>query len=329
MKNGLLFLFVALVCRPAQAATDTAAAFLKIEPDAYSAGSGGQGATLGRGAAGLACNPASAAWRRRGREMDVALAHLEWGAGIREESVAWTGAFGSKRAFGVEARVVNYGDLDRRDSDGVGEGSFGARSVAVGAVFARPFFTGLAAGVAGRFLWEQIDVHSGATFAADLGLQGDYPKHGIRFGAAARNLGLAYSLAPGAPAKGVPIQLAAGASVRIMPDPELWLAGEFNEQPVEHRLATSLGAEWTRALGREFVLRLRVGGQAGSRVATMPSAGFTLDASFGALDYAFLYRPGFSSAHRAAITVLFGANPAASAPPPIRPAGSPSKKTGR
>lgn len=193
MRTGLpasALLVLALLGAAAPARADKGAAgaqpfsFLGLDSSARAAALGGAYTALAADADALQYNPAGLGLLR---ENEVSFMHNQYFGTATQDHLAAA----IRPGFGVSADVLNYGKLTRTTyaSPGGTLGQFTIADTALSAGYGRAFGP-LAVGAAAKLLREANDGVSGQAVAGDAGVMWEIPGvRGLRFGAAAQNLG--------------------------------------------------------------------------------------------------------------------------------------------
>lgn len=227
--------FALLLAAPTQAASNTGAAFLKLDPSARSAAMGGAYSAAAGSADTLFFNPAGLASLSRREFM---AGHAEWLAGTRFDALA-LGLPNSWANLGVSALRLSAGTLEARSANRQAAGSFEAQD-AVYAVSAARRFSGYAAGASLKFLRSEIGPYSAQAVAVDLGVRRELPGRPISVGAAVRNLGKGLKFLD--QADPLPLMLTVGGTTRLAG--VLGLSLDLRHEPNDRRTSVAIGTEY-------------------------------------------------------------------------------------
>lgn len=310
-KSSALAVLLVLASRAAASGTQGATAFDFLSTDAAPrpAAMGGAYAAVADDADGMAYNPAGLAFLA---SSEASIAHADLYQGLTQDYLAValhgeadqrSGAgrwLGEGQGAGLYLQTFDFGKVQRTtlaSQSGSGLGSFGVRDWELGAAYARRPWDWLGAGVAVKYLREDIDNTVAQTAAADLGVRIDLEKtisQPVALGAALQNLGPdpRYRVAR----EPLPATLRLGAAWRPR------AAFTFAADVVQVRsgsMSTRLGGEWRAT--ENAALRLGWNGQndAGPGV----SIGGAVSWKAVRFDYAFVPYGALGDAHRIGATV--------------------------
>ena len=201
----------------------------------------------------------------------------------------------------ASVRFLSYGDFERSDPDGVGEGTFGASETAVTLTASRELAPRVRGGASVHALFAGIDDAGAAALAADVGVAYAVESQGLVLGASVHHIGTVLS-SLGETDDRLPLDLRLTASKRLRYVPLTITAGAVDLQDpgglgdssaVRNALDhLALGGELQ--LGRALAVR---GGYNARRAEALRSGdrldlagvsmGFGLDLRRVALDYAY------------------------------------------
>jgi len=304
MRTGFpasLILVLALLAAAAPARADKGAAgaqpfsFLGLDSSARAAAMGGAYTALAADANALQYNPAGLGLLR---ENEVSFMHnLYFGTATQDHLSAAV-----RPGFGVSADMLNYGKLTRTtyaSPDGT-LGQFSIVDTALSAGYGRAFGA-LAVGAAAKLLRETNDGVAGQAVAGDAGFLYEIPGvRGLRFGAAAQNLGNKVHFQSGR--ETLPATGRAGAA---------WSFAAFGQENALSVDAVKVGTDKARlSAGAETVaggsLALRVG------YTTRNDAGLGVTAGVGwrgqnwSVDYAIAPYGDLGLTHRVGVGLRWG-----------------------
>ena len=183
--SRLLCLFLLLVLALPAQAQQNGLNFLNIGVDATAGSMGDAQVALSRNAFSTYWNPAGLA-AASGNQ--AGLSHQNWIADVRTYAIAGRFQAGANGGLGIIVNALTSGDLEARTSAGPADGLFSAQYVSVAAAYGRTLGP-LRAGVALKYINEQIYANSANGYAFDAGLQAEALGGALRAGAAVQNLG--------------------------------------------------------------------------------------------------------------------------------------------
>lgn len=110
---------------------------------------------------------------------------------------------------------LNYGEFTRADDAGVADGTFSGGDMLLALGYARPVGRQFSVGMAGKLIYEKIDVFSATAVAFDLGARYERDRGRTVFGIAIQNLGFQTgSFIDGGDKDPLPLRFRAGAAHR-------------------------------------------------------------------------------------------------------------------
>lgn len=296
MKKLLTAVMLVSLTAIANAAT-TGSAFLKVIPGAREQGVAGAATALGGTLTSVWNNPANAAGleKRQAAVSHVELienAKLEFGAFSHE-------AFGGQMFYGFT--YLHYADLEGRDVNGSLTGNFSAYDMSVQAGYARKFGA-LSAGAAVKGVRNKIESESGNGFGFDAGAAYDFEK--FRLGAAILNVGRSGNI--GSINENLPATASFGVSVPVR---SLTLTADAKRNLAENRTNLAGGAELTllKLLALRGGYSRDITNKANDDTDAMKgfSAGFGLNLSSVAIDYAYTHQGELGQNHRFTLSAKF------------------------
>jgi hypothetical protein len=309
-KLAILLSVAVLLALPSrgQAGGKTTYEFLRNDVGAHAAALGGNAVTLSSDATALFANPAGIS-SVTGRSIAVGyfkhLLDINSGyAGIATD-VEGLGMVGGGVTY------TNYGEFRKTSDEGQDLGTFGAGELAVSACYASTLPSGLAYGVAAKFIYSSIGEYSSSGVALDIGVQYAAVPGRIRLGAALRNVGT--QLEPyGTTRESLPLDLAVGATLTPEHSPATLYLGlhrltDEAESFSDRFKSFTAGAEFTLSpnvfvragYDNEKRQELKVG-QSSGLSGFSAGAGFTT--GFYAVDYAYSSLGPIGALHRISIT---------------------------
>lgn len=161
--------------------------WLNILNNPRTAGMGGAGAALARGAGSLGANPAGLA----DGQQDLETSHLAWDEDISLQRLAYSFPLGST-ALGLRVDYVNLGAVEAFQIVGgspVVAEALHPHAGTFGAAVAVPLGLGVQAGLELKGLFQDLGEGNGFSAASDLGLRWSQGATGAAFGAALLNAG--------------------------------------------------------------------------------------------------------------------------------------------
>lgn len=251
MSSLLLALILAA---PANAASNSGASFLKINPSARSAGMGGAYATMAS-ADSLFFNPAGLSPLSRG---EFSAMHARWLLNTRYDALAAAAPtkFGT---FGLGATRLAAGSFEGRSIDRKPISGFTAQDSMYVVSLGRTVLPRTGIGGSLKFLRSEIGPYSAQAVAVDLGVRRELTGRPTTLGLSIRNLGKGLKFLD--QEDPLPTAIAAGASWRFAG--VLSLAGEIKQEVHDKRFAASIGTEY--ALLGSLALRAGYTANAASR----------------------------------------------------------------
>jgi hypothetical protein len=170
------------------------------------------------GASATVYNPAGLI-RKGAGGTEIQFTHREWVQDVRMEFLGAAVAFDEANALGISLQTATIAGIDIRTRPGPPEGSFTARTFALGISYARAFDATLRVGATAKLLYQKILVDDATGFAVDLGIQFDPGPKGLSLGAAVSNLGTGGTLRTETTT--LPAFARAGAAYRFSPAEEI------------------------------------------------------------------------------------------------------------
>lgn len=180
----LILLFAMLGTIPAYA-QESGLAFLRMGPNAESAGMGDAHVASSRDAFSTFWNPAGLAAAERN---SAAGSYQGWVGDVKIFAAAVRLGAGSDGAFGLFVTANGTDDLEARDLPGPSNGDFSVQFVNAGLAYARTFGP-VHAGATAKYLTERIYTESSSGYGFDFGVQADVLSEGLYLGAALQNVG--------------------------------------------------------------------------------------------------------------------------------------------
>jgi len=286
----------------------TAANFLKIPAGPRQVGMGDQGVSLAEDAFSFSHNPASLALLKY---QEAAFMRTQWVEDVSQEYLAYVYPKLDLGSLGASMNLVQVGSFQGYDASGAKAESVSAQDLLFSLAYAGRVWgaknpregLGLSAGLSLKFLQERLENNSASAYAGDVGLLCYFPFQGasVKVGLAAQNFGskLTYYENSGR----LPQTLAFGlsGSGRIRGDPAT-LAVEMRKA-VDNGVDLSVGGEyWIHPM-----LALRAGYRLEADLGPGVRAGIGLKIKIVQFDYGIAPMGDFGIAHRAGITIRFGA----------------------
>jgi hypothetical protein len=271
--------------------------------------SGGAGArALGMGSAfvGVADDPSALYWNPAGLggldDVELALNHNSWLAGIIQENAELTLPAGVLGTLAASVDYINYGNLAGYDSSGASTGDYSADRYGINLGWGKELAKGFSLGLGLKGSTQSISGQNYSNLAVDLGALIE-PARGLRFGLTYTDLGNQVA------GYAQPADLNLGASFGFQ-------AGRNN-----HLLLAASGT-WenngvnTLQLGLEDVVHQFLSARAGYRAVSADtqidgltglSLGLGLKLGRLGVDYAYLPYGDLGTTHRISLTFAFGA----------------------
>jgi hypothetical protein len=162
--------------------------FLRIPPDARTAGLGGVNISAAQGDVNrFVANPALL---NDSLANKAAFSYNPWQADIAYFNVAYTHRFKKIGLVGFQAQAIPYGQMPITDASGAVNGTFKANDFAIGITktFRQDYFT---YGATLKLLGSQVETYNAYGLALDIGGTFRHPKHDLTVGIAFKNLGFA------------------------------------------------------------------------------------------------------------------------------------------
>jgi hypothetical protein len=297
---GLLVL--AALARPGLAAVASVAS---LADPLDNAGAGARPIAMGSAFVGVADDPSALFWNPAGlgglQNVDLALDHNAWLAGIVQETLVLGLPMGDLGGFGFSANYVNYGSLPGYDDSGAKTADYSADRYGFDAGWGKEILSGLSAGAALKGSAQVIDGSTYSDLSLDLGALWS-PWRELRLGLDYSNLGT--------PVAGYPLaaDLRVGGSYR------------FELAKTNHLLVAAAASFEPQGVNRLQVgvedqiysfLAIRAGYQAAQTDTEIQGVdglslgvGATVD-NF-TLDYAFLPYGDLGTTHRISLSYEFG-----------------------
>ena len=142
------------------------------------------------GAAAAIYNPSGLARPLAGgKSAQIIFTHREWVQDTRTEFLGASVHLDDENALGVSLQSSTIGEIQIRTRPGPPEGTFTARTFALGISYARALETDLRVGATLRMLYQKILVDDATGLGVDLGAQYDTGLDGLSLGAALANIG--------------------------------------------------------------------------------------------------------------------------------------------
>lgn len=286
-------------CRAEEAET-TGAVFLNQVYGARAAALGGAMSGVAEDGQAIFSNPAGLA---RLPQKELQLSHNEWYLGLRSEALAFCGPLTPQDGMGIQAFFSYLNGLEKTEGPASGSGSFGIYQGYIGAAWGHAFSPSLSAGAGVKAVTEGIDVYSGWTAAADLGVFASELLPGLTGGVTLKHLGPPLRLRQsGDP---LPASLGLGVGYRGF-SPRLLLVAEL-EKPWTRDLIGKAGLEYNfqdLIIFRGGYVVSALGG--GLSPANNLSLGLGVEISDYKIDYTFQPGAELGNLHRVSLTFPFG-----------------------
>ena len=231
-----IILVLLALTAPAQAALNTGAAFLKLDPSARSAAMGSAYTAASGSADSLFFNPAGLASLER---RELMAGHAEWLAGTKFDALAY-GQPMSWGSLGVSAMRLSVDDFDARTADRRAAGSFSAAD-SMYAISGAKTFAQATFGVSLKYLKSEIGPYSAQTVAVDMGGRKEMPGRPLSLGFAVKNLGKGLKFLD--QEDPLPLLFSAGASYRLAG--VLGFALDVRHEPYGGRTSVAAGTEYS------------------------------------------------------------------------------------
>ena len=233
MKSLLLSLVLAA---PPQAAINSGAAYLKVNPSARSAALGGAYATMSS-ADSLFFNPAGLAPVAR---TEFSAMHAQWLQDTSYDALAFA-APTKVGTFGLGAARLAAGSFEGRTTDRKAAGGFAAQDSLFAVSFAKGVMPRTGLGGSLKLIRSEIGPYSAQTVAVDIGVRRELSQRPVTLGLSIQNVGKGLKFLD--QEDPLPTAVAAGASWRWAG--VLGLAGELRHEVRDNRLTASIGTEYS------------------------------------------------------------------------------------
>jgi hypothetical protein len=209
--------------------------------------------------------------------------HKEWIQDTRTEFLGASAALGDGEAIGLSINSTSVSDIEIRTRPGLPEGTFTARSYALGLSYSRRISDLVGIGATGKFLYEKILVDEASGFGLDMGLQYQTPIEHLSAGVVIANLGSMSALRTESTT--LPSLIRVGGAYS---DSLRTISSEFTVA-ADYQMVFP-GSQSIVAIGGEIIFQqafaARVGYTLGSEGRTF-SAGIGVKYGIASLDYAF------------------------------------------
>ncbi|MCR4809215.1 MAG: type IX secretion system protein PorQ [Prevotella sp.] len=217
MRRVVLAVLVTVfaLCSMAQD-SQTVFTFLRLPVSAHVAALGGDNITIGDDDPMLVFhNPALI---NHGADNQLSLGMMTYMQGALTASAAWQRYWGDHGTWGLQGRLVNYGEMKETNVVGQQIGTFTAKDFALGATCAYDLSLTVTGGITVRMATSYIGSYSSVAACADLGLTYYNDESQWTFSAVARNLGGQLS-AYEEDFERLPIDVQLGATKRLVGSP--------------------------------------------------------------------------------------------------------------
>lgn len=275
----------------------TAAVFLKLAPGARAGAMGEAYAPVADDVYSIYYNPAGLNYIR---SAEMSFMHSFWFEGINYSYLAYARPFemiGGKIGAGIT--YLNYGSIERITNEGESEGGFSPYDLAVALSYARRIY-GIDAGLAIKYVYQNIYKSSNSALALDFGLRGRFLDKKLDIGFSFSNLGSDIKLNNNSHA--LPFIMRFGAGYRIINN--LTAAVQINI-PDDNEISVNAGSEYLLGSSTEFPVSIRAGYRSNNSLGGI--AGFSF--GFGVLinkiqfDYALSPYDKLGAAHRISLSL--------------------------
>ncbi len=297
VKSAALLLLVSNPSAPvyAKSGGSTAAALLLIDPGARSKALAGAQVAFHEGLDAAYWNPAVLA---KFTKKEIAVSYLRYflGENINYGNISLAMPTRSLGTFGLRTALLDSGDIDRTDLNGLRTGTFRTQDAVLGPQWAVRIGSHLSFGVSGQYIRQTVDSIPVNGYAFDAGLLLTFWKDRLNFGSGVKNIG--------GEIRSRPIPGAALAGFACRPLQNLTLAGQ-----VDYGLNSPIIGRF----GLEYTFLQKVSARTGYRYE--PDSLSNLSFGFGLalknamrIDYAFLLNQhkALDNSNQLSISYMFG-----------------------
>tara|TARA_B100000686_G_scaffold344865_1_gene428337 strand:- start:3 stop:938 length:936 start_codon:yes stop_codon:yes gene_type:complete len=277
--------------------------FLKIGVGARTAALGGANTALSGDLEVAASNPASLYdVRERTAALSLTSYLVDSEAGFISLALP-----GENRTWGIAVNYFTHGDLQRTDSEGRDQGTFGAFDMAAQITAAQKMWQRrLTVGASFKAIYSSIDDYTSDAYAVDLGVLAPGPIDGMTLGASLANIGSVRSGFTDSFEDSLPVLFKVGLSHRPAHAPvPMTLLADLNV-PNDNDTYLTFGAELN--LGKGLLVRpgysmQQTGLDGEEAIGLTAGAGVALERYH--VDYAFTSFPAFGDVHRISLNSTF------------------------
>ena len=119
----------------------------------------------------------------------IGLNFMTYMEGVKTASASFNRTSGERASWGVMAQYVDYGSMKETDADNNQLGTFSAKDIAIGGLFAYELTDKLVGGITAKFITSNIGQYHSLAAGIDLGLNYYNPQKELSASVAVRNLG--------------------------------------------------------------------------------------------------------------------------------------------
>jgi len=253
MKRSLILLLIAIAggtCFASFSSDDagtSGAQFLKL-------GSGARAAAMGGAFTAVPGDPNAACWNPAGlnsaQSRSLSLMQASWFQDISYQWAAYVQPLKTV-TLGAAVQYLSYGSIKQLDASGTEGSSFSPADMAVTVSAAKKLF-GVDMGLNLKYISSKI-LNTATAYAADLGAQYKFcPK--LTGGLVVQNIGTKIKF--DTEDDPLPLNVKIGAFYRIRDN---WSAALDLNAPIDNAVYAAVGTEYTREVGKSFILAGRAG----------------------------------------------------------------------
>lgn len=305
MRSLLAIVAVFACAANVYAAGGSTAGFLLDPVGARPAAMGGSYTAVGGDGYAMHYNPAGISNSAR----EVAFQHRENFLDIRQEYISYTHPLGDGHGVSLSANYFDLGDFERTVITNVANpnlpgsvsnaGDFSAGNLAVSLGYARPFFRNdaLSVGVTAKYIRQEIDVFTDATYAVDAGALYRFPTLPVSAGISVLNIGP--DLRTGFRDERLPRTFRAGAAYT-----------GHDRFILSFDAVKTVGDDWEFMAGVDVrpikMLSVRAGYTSGRDEGSRFQAGFGIEADRFGFDYAYVPFGSLGESHQFSLSYRWG-----------------------
>lgn len=122
-------------------------------------------------------------------QMSVGLNFMNYIANTKIAGVQYSVPHDNLSSYAVSINYVDYGTMDKTESDGTITGTFSAKDMNIGCTYSYRLGSNLSGGVTGRIIYSRYGSYSSVAACVDLGLLYTLPDYNIDLGLVAKSIG--------------------------------------------------------------------------------------------------------------------------------------------